>query len=221
MGRGVSTIQRRANDTGALDAAVKLKDDGFRAAGVDKATGDTALKAAGGLWLLARTAHKVRKVAVGAVVAGAAYGVARAHSPQTADKLVELGNTGLKKGTVLGSSFWSGVATGMGDVSSVGQLADDNANVTTTGSGWGGRGSIEHFLKEEVRGLTPTSESYAHAMRAEGYDSMAMLVQMAKDDGAANSSSTEWSRMVSACGLKPGDAVKIKEALLAKDLEAM
>ena len=86
VGRGVASIRRQARETGALDAASKLKDDGFRAAGVDKATGDTALKAAGGLWVLARTAHKVRKVAVGAVIAGAAYGVARAHSPKTADR---------------------------------------------------------------------------------------------------------------------------------------
>lgn len=215
VGRGISSIQQKANETGALDAASKLKDQGFKAAGVDKATGDTALKAAGGLWLLARTAHKVRKVAVGAVVAGAAYGVARAHSPQTADKVLEAGKVGLDKGHVLGSSFWSGVATGLGDETTVGQTADDNVKVTSTGSGWGGRGSIEHFIQNDVRGLTPGVD-YAHAMRSEGYDSMAMLIQLAKDDQSNASGSTDWSRMVSACDLKAGDAVKLKEALLKK-----
>lgn len=215
LGQGVSSIQRRANESGALDAASKLKDDGFKVAGVDKQTGDTALKAAGGLWLLARTVHKVRKVAVGAIVAGAAYGVARAHSPKTADRVLEVSKVGLEKGGVLGSSFWSGVATGMGDDSKFAETDDENPKVVTTGSGWGGRGSIEHFMRTEVRALTPGVD-YARAMRSEGYDSMAMLVQLAKDDQcrSGNASSTDWTRMVDACGVKAGDAVKIKEALL-------
>ncbi len=223
VGRGISSIRRQANETGAVDAAAKLKDDGFKAAGVDKATGDTVLKAAGGLWLVARTAHKVRKVAVGAVLAGAAYGVARAHSPQAADKVLEVGKVGLEKGNVLGSSFWSGVATGMGDESMVGQTAGDDVKVTSTGSGWGGRGSIEHFLRAEVRGLTPDGVDYADAMRSEGYDSVAMLIQLAEDDQSQaelSQASTDWSRMVSACGVKPGDAVKIREALLQKGRRA-
>ncbi len=219
VGRGISSIRRRAIETGAVDAGAKLKDDGFKAAGVDKATGDTALKAAGCLWLAARTVHRVRKVAVGAVLAGAAYGVARAHSPQTADKVLEVGQVGLQKGQVLGSSFWSGVATGMGDETMVGQTAGDNVKVTSTGSGWGGSGSIEYFLRNEVRGLTPGGADYANAMRCEGYDSVGMLIQLAKDDrsqAAFTEASTDWSRMVSVCGVKAGDAVKIREALLQK-----
>lgn len=212
LGRGVAAVQRQAQETGALDAATKLKDDGFKAAGVDKATGDTALKAAGGLWLLARTVHKVRKVAVGAVVAGAAYGVARAHSPQTADKVLEVGKAGLEKGNVIGSSFWSGVSKGMGETTAGAEFDDDNVRVTTTGSGWGGSGSIEHLLKRDVRGLAPGSYAgYAEAMRSEGYDSVAMLRSLAQ-----SSSSSDWTRMVDACGIRAGDALKIKRALLDK-----
>ena len=272
VGRGVASIRRQAQESGALDAASKLKDGGFRAAGVDKATGDTALKAAGGLWLLARTVHKVRKVALGAVIAGAAYGVARAHSPQTADRygkritsptpliLTKLNGPVWKQCFGFGqdrtgerwcagllvlerSSHRDGrrehgacacacarVCPSLSDSLSVslcmqvGQTADDGVQATSTGSGWGGLGSLEHFLTTEVRGLTGGAADYPHTMRSEGYDSIAMLIGLAKDDQtgqgqAASARATDWGRMVAACGIKPGDAVKIKQALLQKHRE--
>ena len=220
----VKTILAAANAPTLQTTSVNayLIDTGSRRILVDSGSGSyfgptlgraiTALKAAGGLWLLARTVHKVRKVAVGAVVAGAAYGVARAHSPQTADKVLEVGKAGLEKGNVIGSSFWSGVSKGMGETTAGAEFDDDNVRVTTTGSGWGGSGSIEHLLKRDVRGLAPGSYAgYAEAMRSEGYDSVAMLRSLAQ-----SSSSSDWTRMVDACGIRAGDALKIKRALLDK-----
>lgn len=103
----------------------------------------------------------------------------------------------------------------------VGRTADDSVQVTSTGSGWGGLGSLEHFLRTEVRGLTAGAADYPNTMRSEGYDSIAMLIQLARDDQAqaASARATDWGRMVAACGIKPGDAVKIKQALLQKHRE--
>jgi hypothetical protein len=105
----------------------------------------------------------------------------------------------------------------------VGQTADDGVQATSTGGGWGGLGSLEHFLTTEVRGLTGGAADYPHTMRSEGYDSIAMLIGLAKDDQtqgqAASARATDWGRMVAACGIKPGDAVKIKQALLQKHRE--
>lgn len=158
---------------------------------------------------------QVRKLAVGAVAVGAAYGVARAHSPKTADKMLDVAKTGLDVGNQVGGSFWDGVAQGVGEPLGGANLGAGSTQ--SSGGGWGGSGSIEFFLERKVRGLSAGLDSvYSETMRSEGYDSIAMLRQLAADDRDSQGVS-DWGRMVEACGIKQGDAVKIKQALLKAD----
>lgn len=113
LGEGILTLKSRADEAGVTDEAVRLKKQGYKAAGVDESTGDMALKAGAGTVVAAKAILRLKRVVVGGAAVAAMYAVGRAGAPQAADRALELGKRGVAAGAEVGESFWAGVLTGL------------------------------------------------------------------------------------------------------------